>query len=547
MTAFHSPTDIGNRACQHVGTPRMDPVLGFADSSSRAAGEISFCYDMLREAELQRRVWTFATRRQVLRALNTTTMKLVPALYSPTTTYFAGSVVADQSGNYWISRIANNLNNDPLLTTYWEPYFGPLSVSLYDSTFVYFAGEVVYTMAGDGTYNTFISLIDGNAVHPSLPNQWNSSTTYFQNQVVQSFPAWAVGTTYTPGQTVTYTDGNTYSSLTSGNVGNIPPLSANWALVPVLSLTSQTVPEVSFNVPPSSSPVIEWAQATTYSACAFVMFNGTEYLAIATSTGQFPDASGSTFWAPLTLGTLYMSLLNLNFGNNPANAPVLWASGTSYSIGNQVGGSDGNIYTSTANSNLNNNPVTDGGAHWTNTGILNPWTTVFTQGGGNDQWMQIGGAKFPSGVSLSTFNIIYPRGAGPSWQASTKNAFRLPAGYLRITSQVDKDGPSVLGGPSGYTQNDYVIEGDFLISWQFTVTLRFITNFTDVARMHTMFCEGLAARIGLEICQPVTQSDAKLGTIKKIYDQWINEAGMVDAIEDGSQEPPDDDFLSVRY
>jgi hypothetical protein len=34
--------------------------------------------------------------------------------------------------NYGISRIPNNLANHPLLSTHWEPYFGPLTVSYYN-------------------------------------------------------------------------------------------------------------------------------------------------------------------------------------------------------------------------------------------------------------------------------------------------------------------------------------------------------------------------------------------------------------------------------
>jgi hypothetical protein len=550
MTAFRSNTDIGNRALQHCGANRMDPVLGFADTSVRGAAEIAFCYDMLREAELSRRVWTFATRRQVLRAIDTNTMKIVPALYSAVTTYFDGSIVADQSGNYWISRIANNLGNDPLLTTYWEPYFGPLTASEYDSTISYFAGEVVYIAVGDGTYATFLSLINGNSVDPSLPNLWNSTAIYSQNQVVEYFPGWAVGTSYSAGATVLYTDGNFYTSLTSANIGHIPPSSAaNWILTPTLSLTSQAVPSSTLNTTPGSSPVVEWAGGTTYSLGSFVMFEEVEYVSIANAnTGNLPNAAASTFWAAVSLGTLYMSLINLNSGNNPANAPVLWAVGTTYAAGNKVGGSDGNIYSSVGSGNTGNNPVTDAGVHWTNTGVLNPWTTVFTQGGGNDQWLQIGGAAFPFGVALTPLVIVYPFGVGPSSQSITANAFHLPAGYLRLCSQQPKTGVNNLGGPSGKDYNDWLIEGNLLVSSDSgPLPFRFITNFTDVARMHTMFCEGLAARVGLEVCETVTQSTAKLQTIGKIYDRWISEAGQVDAIEDGFEDMPDDELISVRY
>lgn len=435
MTAFRAPVDIGNRSAQHIGVPRMDVVLGFADTSSRAAGEMSFCYDKLREAELQRRVWTFATRRQVLRAVDVSTMRIQPALYSQTTTYFHGSIVADQSGNIWISRISNNLNNDPLLSSYWEPYFGPLTASLYDAsgTTAYFAGEVVYTTPGNGTALVYLSLINANPDVPGTATVYNPAITYSRNQVV------------------------TFASVA------------------------------------------------------------------------------------------YMSLIDLNLNNEPDLAPALWAIGTTYAASNKVGASDGNIYSSVGSGNVGHDPTTDGGVHWTNTGILNPWTTVFIGGTGSVNWLLVGGTGSPGGVALSTLDIIYPIGVGPSSQATTANAFRLPAGFLRQCPQNPKTGVNNLGGPSGSAYTDWLVEGDYLISSDpGPLPIRFITNFTDVARMHTMFCEGLAARIGFEICEPVTQSSAKLQIIGKIYDRWIYEAGMVDAIEDGYEDPPDDELISCR-
>jgi hypothetical protein len=64
--------------------------------------------------------------------------------------------------------------------------------------------------------------------------------------------------------------------------------------------------------------------------------------------------------------------------------------------------------------------------------------------------------------------------------------------------------------------------------------------------MHANFCEGLAARIGLEVCETLTQSTAKIGTISKIYDRFMPEAGIVDGIEDGYTDSPDDDYITVR-
>jgi hypothetical protein len=435
MTAFRSPADIGNRALQHCGANRMDPVLGFSETSRNAA-EVSFAYDKLREAELRRRFWSFAIRHAVLRPVDSNTMRLAPSLWVSTATYFTGSIVTDQSGNLWISRVPNNLNNDPLLSLLWDPYFGPLSVMLYDATgtTAYSSGEVVYTTPGDGTFRVYLSLQNANADVPATATAYDPTVTYFKNQVV------------------------------------------------------------------------------TFSAVA------------------------------------YMSLIDLNLNQTPNLAPALFNIATTYAAAAKVGASDGVIYSSIGSGNLGHDPTTDGGVHWTNTGVLNPWTTVFVGGTGSDKWLEIGGTDFPNGVGLTTLNIVYPAGAGPSSQSFCRNLFLKPAGYLRLAPQNPKPGIGALGGPTGVGYDDWLMEGDYLLSWcPTTITLRFVADFTDVARMDSMFCEGLAARIALSICDTITQSGAQTQQVQAIYKKWSSDAATVDGIEQGYDDPPDDDYISVRY
>ena len=435
MIAFRTPVDIGNRAAQHCGVPRMDPVLGFNDTSVRAASEIAFCYDKLRQAELKRENWVFSIKEAVLRAIDGNTMLINPALWSPTTTYFRGSIVTDQSGNFWHSTIPNNLNNDPLLTTLWEPYFGTLTASLYDitGTTAYNAGEVVYTTPGDGTALVYLSLISANSDVPGTATVYSPIVTYFKNQVV------------------------TFSSVA------------------------------------------------------------------------------------------YMSLIDFNLNNEPDLAPVLFSLTTTYAAGNKVGGSDGLIYQSIGSGNVGHDPTLDGGVHWTNTGVLNPWTTVFVGGTGSVNWLLIGGTGSPSGVALSTMNNQYPLGSGPSWQSTTRNSFKLPAGHLRTGFQNPKGTTTWLGGPSGNTYRDWDFESGYLISADSgPIRLRFGADIVDVSLMDAMFCEGLAARIGFEICETATQSTAKQQAIAAAYKQFMGEARLTNAIEAGYDDPPDDDFIAVR-
>jgi hypothetical protein len=550
---FQTDVDIVGRALQLCGLPRLDPTLGFSEQSQRAT-ETQFAYGKVKRAELQGRVWTKATRTAVIRPIDSNTMILQPALWTANTTYFAGSVVADANGFAWISKIANN-TFQPGSSTAWDPYFGPLTVSQYDSTQAYFAGEVVYEAPGDGTYNVYQSQVSGNLLDPSLSNLWSSATTYNQNNVVVVYPAWSSGTTYSKGQTVTYTDGNTYSSLINSNTNHIPAntINTDWALMPDLQIiagqisTSQT-----FNtLAPygQTSPIIAYYAGTTYAIGSYVTFAGNLYVSLANAnTGNTPNASGSSSWVVVSNGTLYMSLINLNTNNNPSNTPATWAVGTTYSIGNVVAASDGVNYTSLINSNTGNNPA--GGINPTDwsAGSLTAWTSTFTQGGGNQQWLQIGGASFPAGVGLTTPNINWPIGAGPYEQTETRNVYRLPSGFLRTAPQDPRSGAiSWLGFPGNLIATDWTYAGNYLITSDGSpIPYRFVADITYVPDFGDMLCETLAYRTALAVVEILTQSSEKKLTIEKEYKKFKSEAGMVDAIETGPVSAQLDDLIACR-
>ncbi len=182
--------------------------------------------------------------------------------------------------------------------------------------------------------------------------------------------------------------------------------------------------------------------------------------------------------------------------------------------------------------------------------------------GSNARWLNMGqisalGSSFylmsalnwlPVPCSVQSLVMPYPVGAGPLQEQSTRNAYRLPAGYLREAPQDPTAGAvSYLGAPSGLTYNDWQFEGKFLTTRQKEVILfRFIADITKVADMDDMFCEGLAARIGAETCEVLTQSTAKIQTCTMQYNRVMGEARIVNAIESGSDQPPEDDFILCR-
>src|SRR5258706_426556 len=473
---FLSPVDIANRACQHCGVTRISDTLGFTEDSLQS-GEISFAYDKLRRAELRRNVWQFAIRKAAIRPIDTTTMFLKPVLWASTTTYGLGAIVSDSSKYLWQSRAQDNLNNTPGNSLQWEAYAGPLTVQPYDMTGKtgYFAGELVYETPGDGTFAVYMSLLTGNSQDPRQPTTWISTTTYIKDQVVLFYAAWASGTTYAAGAGVTLND-IAYISLAAGNIGNSPDVSPTKWIASSIPLA-----------PPY------YSATTNYIIGNFVTYLGLKYVAIAAGVGNLP--TNASFWAAQQATTYFASLIDFNLNNSPGSAPALWAAGTTYATGNTVGGSDGNIYSSIGSSNVGHDPTLTIG-FWTNTGVLNPWTTVDPFGTAATAWLQII-------VALSDLQFAFPIGTGPAVQTTTRNIFRLPANFLRKAPQDPKAGStSFLGAPSGLMYDDWNLEGSYLISRESApIVIRFVADITDVISFDDMFCEGLAARIAFEVVE----------------------------------------------
>ena len=224
--AFQLPIDVMNRALQRVGQTRIVTLT----DDTKAADEVTFCYDKLRIAEMRRNVWIFSIRQTALRPYNPQmpansatgaaatlgTMELVPAAWSATKNYLPGSIISYNTKVYF-SRTAN-INLQPDITASdWSQYFGPRTVEPWDTTATttYYPGELVYTLSGT-TPTIFIALAQST----------DTPTTT---------PAWIATTYYNLGDTVTGSDTNKYQSKLDLNV-NINPVGdagVHWAPLPV--------------------------------------------------------------------------------------------------------------------------------------------------------------------------------------------------------------------------------------------------------------------------------------------------------------------------
>lgn len=357
------------------------------------------------------------------------------------------------------------------------------------------------------------------------PSLWDSTATYFVGSIVSDL------------------QGTLWTSVVPDNLNNQTQNSPAWA---------------PYFGPMTADP---YDSTTTYQAGEIVYTapgDGTNKVFLSLQNDNADNPATATAWDATSTffknqvvtysAVAYMSLIDLNVNQVPSAAPQLWAVGTTYSSGTLIGASNGIIYSSLINGNVGNDPTTDLGVHWTSTGVLNPWTRVFTGGSGSVKWLEIGGSDFPSGVALATLNITYPIGAGPSSQAGTRNVYRLPANFLRKAPQDPKAGSySNLGAPTNRAYDDWTSESGYIVSaFSDTILLRFIADVQDVRLMHDMFCEGLAARIAFEVCEAVTQSTSRRQLIAQTYQKMMTEARTVDAIEEGSTELPLDEWLACR-
>lgn len=360
---------------------------------------------------------------------------------------------------------------------------------------------------------------------------------------------WSSVATYTVGMIVDDGSGTLWQSRIPNNL-NLQPTSASGA------------PSSAWELYFGSMTVELYSTSSTYQAGDLVYTasgDGTYRVYRSLINANSDNPATATAWSSTTTymknqtvtysSTAYASLIDLNLNQTPSSSPAAWASGTTYALNATVSGSDGVIYTSLGNGNVGHDPTTTGGVYWSAGGLC-PWTTTIPAGSGSLNWRAIGGIDFAAGVALAELGTItqWPLGAGTVSQSSTLNLYRLPAGFLRKATQNPHAGAiSALGFPGNDVADDRTIEGDYIISSENApLVFRFVADVQDVTKFDDVFCEGLAAKIAEEICQPLTNSTAKVADCRVAYERAMGAAKAIDAIEDGWESPDLDDFIACR-
>lgn len=236
-----------------------------------------------------------------------------------------------------------------------------------------------------------------------------------------------------------------------------------------------------------------WAIGTTYAAFALVSDStGAIWQSLQGSNVGNTPAVGSAFW------TAYYGAITAD----------VWSGSTTYYAGDLVYKVAGHVYISTTNANTNNDPAS--GAPWVDLGTL--------------------------AAASATLTILNPIQYGPTGAA--RQLYRLPYGFIRTAVQDIKAPATVYHNTTGGMRfSDWEVQKPYLITAATgPLFFQFVADIVDVPLYEELYCEALAARLALELNEPLTQNNDKIQIIAKLYDRYVAEATQVNLIEAGSAE-----------
>lgn len=137
-----------------------------------------------------------------------------------------------------------------------------------------------------------------------------------------------------------------------------------------------------------------------------------------------------------------------------------------------------------------------------------------------------------------------------------QNRFLLPTGFLKL---IDPDpnwnfvgnlGGTISGNnlDSNDPFSDYAIEGGYILTdVNAPLNIRAIMNIEDCNLMDPLFREALAAKMAEEMCEEITQSNAKKESARTDYKEAVADAKKANGIELPPQMAPLDSFIVARF
>lgn len=140
----------------------------------------------------------------------------------------------------------------------------------------------------------------------------------------------------------------------------------------------------------------------------------------------------------------------------------------------------------------------------------------------------------------------------PAWRWGY--AYPLPGDFIRLVSLEENSTPYVWAGEPDWTiaahpstsAADAPMISALLTDYTAPLKVSYIQQVTDPDRMHPLFREALAARIAMELAQPITQDANKRAAAANEYAVGISRAAMVDAIMAPPDETTAEPWLTAR-
>lgn len=129
--------------------------------------------------------------------------------------------------------------------------------------------------------------------------------------------------------------------------------------------------------------------------------------------------------------------------------------------------------------------------------------------------------------------ILAPTVGAPPWGFSNK--FALPSDCLRLFEI------------QNLSTGEYQVEGREILANANVLYIRYARRVTDPNEYDSSFVEAVAAKLAVELCEPLTQSSQKKQLLWQEYDDAMTRAKRAD----GQENPPtifeEDDWIKVRY
>lgn len=128
-------------------------------------------------------------------------------------------------------------------------------------------------------------------------------------------------------------------------------------------------------------------------------------------------------------------------------------------------------------------------------------------------------------------------GTAPAWGRA--GSFQLPSDYLAMVPRYPEDNELEI---------DYEIEsGKILSDQEGPLYIRYISKVTDPNKMTPLFREYLSAMLAFELCEQITQSNAKKESCRADIDLIMKTAKKANAFEMRPQTPPDSSWVNENY